>query len=340
MDRIFDMLNDAEMNPDQYKTSEVSKHEKKVILQGVRKQTLGAGHRKRRGYVAAAVIIMCAMLFSAFMGEAVLAGMEILGARIEDIIRFSSGSPEDYKTVVGKEVTQNDITVLLNEVLLDDNQLIISSTFISEEIEWDERVCAFPEVFINGRDVMEKGGGGGTLVKKLNASACNQFAFVNTNNIDQGLEGDLRIKVVFDRIRIDQGKEIKGKWSFEFTTNKDALAARTKTVPIGRRLTLDSGQEITIDNLRISPVSTTLHYTMTGGNTYDMHFIVTDQNGQELPVNSGQTMTEHSFFRYSVLEEGITRLHITPYLISGYEGDKKTDFKKILKEEAFMVDIK
>lgn len=79
---------------------------------------------------------------------------------------------------------------------------------------------------------------------------------------------------------------------------------------------------------------------MVNGAKYDTLFIVKDQDGKELKITSGHTMVKDNYFRYDALDENITKLQITPYLISGYEGEEKTDFRKVLEEESFEIDIK
>ena len=76
------------------------------------------------------------------------------------------------------------------------------------------------------------------------------------------LKGNLNIKVVYNNIRVDNDDEIQGNWSFQFVANKDKLMGDVKTIIINRKFTLENGQVVTIENIRVSPSTTTLNYTM------------------------------------------------------------------------------
>jgi hypothetical protein len=223
----------------------------------------------------------------------------------------------------------------MNEVLIDDNQIIISSTFYSDKVNLEKALSMFPKVYINGKEVSE---GGGCKVEKNKDSTYTSLTLINANDIN--LEGNLNIKVSYRNIGFESGKSINGKWDFKISANKDNLATEVRTIPLNKSLTLDSGQKILIENFKITPITATIHYTMTNGKKYDLHFKVEDQNGNELKFFSGHTMSTNNYFRYNTLDESITKLKVTPFLISGYEGELKTDFKRILQEETFEINIR
>lgn len=291
-------------------------------------------------------IVLSGIVLSTVMGNSVLASINILGMSIEEFIKVKPDSLESYKAVLDKAITKDGITVKLDEVILDDNQILISSTFkLDKELAWQEGLNPKPKVYINGKWIHE---GGGITGKKVDERNYSFLTSINTNEVEIG--ENTRIKVVYDNVYINKDEKLKGKWVFEFTASKEALLANTETIPINRTFKLNSGQVITIENLKNTPVSTTIHYTMEvpegkdltklEGADYDVMFIVKDQNGKELKWKSGQTMTKNNYFRYDTLSEEVTKIKITPYLISGYEGEKKKDYRRVLEEEAFEVNIR
>ncbi|ODA40648.1 hypothetical protein DSBG_2545 [Desulfosporosinus sp. BG] len=54
-------------------------------------------------------------------------------------------------------------------------------------------------------------------------------------------------------------------------------------------------------------------------NSYDIHFIVQDQNGNELKWVSGSTGVKSSFWIYDTLDAKIRKLKITPVVV--YYGE-------------------
>lgn len=333
MKNVHEILNNVVIDFNEYDESKLNDIEMKKMRKRV-KRKIRSRNEKILNKVAVIALLAAGLYFGFNSNILVLADIPIIGSVIEDYVK-SNKSLEDYKTIIGKTITDEGISVKLNEVLLDDNRIVLSSTFSSDKVNWENVLHPFPRVYINGKEVIEGGGG---LTKKIDDSTYTFFSSIDTNKME--LKGDLNIKVVFYDIRVKNGDTLSGKWSFYFSANKDKLIAEVKTIPINRKLTLDSGQEITIESIRISPVSTTLNYTMHNGEKYDTHFIVKDQDGKELQPSSGQTMSEHNFFRYETLDKSIAKLKITPYLTSGYEGEKKTDYHKVLEDEAFEIDIK
>lgn len=333
MKNVHEILNNVVIDFNEYDESKLNDIEMKKMRKRV-KRKIRSRNEKILNKVAVIALLAAGLYFGFHSNILALADIPIIGSVIEDYVK-SNKSLEDYKTIIGKTITDEGISVKLNEVLLDDNRIVLSSTFSSDKVNWENVLHPFPRVYINGKEVIEGGGG---LTKKIDDSTYTFFSSIDTNKME--LKGDLNIKVVFYDIRVKNGDTLSGKWSFYFSANKDKLIAEVKTIPINRKLTLDSGQEITIESIRVSPVSTTLNYTMHNGEKYDTHFIVKDQDGKELQPSSGQTMSEHNFFRYETLDKSITKLKITPYLTSGYEGEKKTDYHKVLEDEAFEIDIK
>nr|WP_225315995.1 MULTISPECIES: hypothetical protein [Bacillus cereus group] len=46
------------------------------------------------------------------------------------------------------------------------------------------------------------------------------------------------------------------------------------------------------------------------------------------------------YWRFEKLEDSVTKIVLTPVLTSGEEGEKKTNYRKVLTEEEFEVVIK
>lgn len=155
------------------------------------------------------------------------------------------------------------------------------------------------------------------------------------------LDGELDIQIIYRRLMPLKDKtSIKGEWGFSFKAYGDKLKTETKTIPIHKHFKLENGQKIEVEDLKVSPVSTKLNYKMMNGTKLDVTFTAKDQDGKELKPVSGHTLAENSYWRFEKLEDSVTKIVLTPVLTSGEEGEKKTNYRKVLTEEEFEVVIK
>ncbi|WP_176538715.1 hypothetical protein [Bacillus cereus] len=54
---------------------------------------------------------------------------------------------------------------------------------------------------------------------------------------------------------------------------------------------------------------------------------------------SGHTLVKDSYARFEKLDDSVTTIMFNPIVTSGEEGEKKTDYKRVLKEDVFEVII-
>ncbi|MBE1556259.1 DUF4179 domain-containing protein [Sporosarcina limicola] len=344
MKGLYKALNEVEVDTTEYNPMELTDLEKKRMKNRMKKKL---GRRKqinkiRVGSIAAAVIIM----FSIGVGTntITLAKVPIIGPLLEEYLKINDNqSLEDYKMVIGESVEDNGIQVTLNEVMLDEGKLLISSTFhtnfsdIDLEYNWFSDI----EVYINGSKFGHVGGSGGP--KNITSSTVNYFwaASLEKNK----LEDIQDIKIVFNNLERSGSKKLKkGKWSFEFTASAENLLTERKSIPIDKHFILENGQQIIVDAIVLTPASTTLYYQMLSEEKYvydyDVHFIVEDVTGKKYDPVSASTSGEKSHIRFGILDEKITKLKITPYLMSGKEGKEKTDYYEVLTDEEFEINLK
>ncbi|WP_027625942.1 DUF4179 domain-containing protein [Clostridium lundense] len=180
-------------------------------------------NKKRKIAVGVAVFLGITFM-SPFVRKNVLANIKLLGISIEEFIQNKSSTLKDYKTVIEKDVKQNDVSIKLNEFILDGNQVVISSTINSDKVKWKESaVVLSPQIYINDKNIMAAGGGGSSKQKKIDDSTCSFRNFLILNDKDlANLKGNLHVKIVYDTI-FNGRDELKGNWAFEFNYNKDNM---------------------------------------------------------------------------------------------------------------------
>ncbi|MES5928880.1 DUF4179 domain-containing protein [Bacillus cereus group sp. MG9] len=337
----YEMLNDIKIDENEYKEVNLTHIEKKKIQKRISKKIRkNKGHTKRNIAIVTSAAALFIMMMTVDMRR-MIADIPLIGSKMEDYVN-SRGEPlKEYKTTIGQTVYDNGVEVRLDEVMIDEGQIIVNSTFKSNSVNLGDIFLPYPDVYINGKELNGSGGGGKQRVNDYT------YTFFTTTNLKDSqmkpmeLDGELDIQIIYRRLMPLKDKtSIKGEWGFSFKASGDKLKAETKTIPIHKHFKLENGQTIEVEDLKVSPVSTKLNYKMMNGTKLDVTFTVKDQDGKELKPVSGHTLAENSYWRFEKLEDSVTKIVLTPVLTSGEEGEKKTKYRKVLTEEEFEVVIK
>lgn len=333
MKNLFERLNDEKMNLSEFEGGQLTDIEKKATKKRIKaKLKSRSGNKKRILAVAASLAVITILGMNT---KYTLADIPIIGNALEKFVYSQEGSLSDYKTVIGDSVKDNGVKVTLNEIILDEGQLLISSTFHTELSDSDVAYNWYSniEVYINGSKTKGRGGGG---PEEITNSAVNYFWASDLRNLN--LQDHQQIKIVFNNLeRSDSKKLIDGTWSFEFTTSGEKLKADKKSIPINKYFTLKGGQQVTVEELILTPVSTMITYN-TENISNDLHFRIEDQNRVELQELSANIPGYNSYIRFIALENNITKLRVIPYIYSNDAGVDKNEV--ILYDEIFEVDVK
>ena len=333
MKNIFEKLNEEQIDLTEYDKAQLTDIERAATKKRIKAKLKKRTNNKTRilGFVASVAIIM----FIGMNSKYALADLPIIGSAIEKFVYSKEHSLQDYKTVLGESVRDNGVKVTLNEVMLDEGRLLISSTFHSdfsdEDLEWNW----FPEIsiYINGKEQSTAGGGG---PQQINNTSLIHFWDADVGNLN--LEDEHDIKIMYKNLRRSDSKKMKeGKWSFEFTASGKNLLAERESITIDKNFVLDDGQEVIVEDLIITPVSTTLYYNMKNVST-NVYFKIEDQNGHELQgVSARGGNSSDNSMRFVAIEDHISKLKIIPYTESSIIEGRKMN---ILHDQAFEIDVK
>ncbi|WP_243524785.1 DUF4179 domain-containing protein [Bacillus pseudomycoides] len=333
----YEMLNEVVVDENEYTEVQLSDIENKRIKKRISKKLKKKrSHTKRNIAIvtSAAVLFFITMTFDM---RGMIADIPLIGSNMEDYVNSGREPLKEYKTTIGQTVYDNGVEVRLDEVLIDEGQIIVNSTFKSNRADLKDMFPS-PNIYINGKALNGSGGGNQKKVNDYTYTFFSAIDLKDENMREMNVEGELDIQVVYRDITLMSHKSsVKGEWGFSFKASGDKLKAETKTIPIQKHFTLENGQKIEVEDLKISPVSTKLNYKMLKGNKLDVTFSAKDQNGNELKFVSGHTLLEDSYWRFEKLDDSVTQITFTPTVTSGEEGEKKTDYRKVLKEEAFEV---
>ncbi|CEK35194.1 hypothetical protein DUF4179 [[Clostridium] sordellii] len=251
---------------------------------------------------------------------------------------------DNYKTVVGKSITKNDLTITLNEVVIDGDELTLYTKYEYEKGIENGGVLGNRAIYINGELKQAGGGGSSTKIDK------NTEEEVMTYNIGSELKGDLDVKIVYSNpIYTENNKEktINGKWVFEFKTNGDELAINTKTIKLNQSFKLGKDETITLKEYKTNDLGTKIIYDRDIHNDkfvgYDLKLIGKDDLGNDVEFSLRSTDENQGRFKLNNLDENLdknaTKLKLVPYAAKQDDksGKMNSDFKQIGDE--FTIDL-
>lgn len=243
MKDIYSLLNDVETNISSYAVEELTDGEKRKMLKKIN-QILGndkGSTTKRRNYAAiaacAATIILIAGTIS--LNDGVYATAKSIAWQIGDFLGVEKNL-QDYTTVIGTEKTDKGYTIKLNEIILDEDQLIVSSSVKSQEKLSAGGLMPFAEVYVNGKQVSVAAGGGSKFIDDYTEESVLDYELedIDTN-------GRLDIELVYTGILKDD-KEAKGDWRFHFEADGAKLAMDTTRIALNNSFPLPNGSKLVL----------------------------------------------------------------------------------------------
>lgn len=308
MRELFEKLNDEKINFEEFEEHSLSKIENRAIKKRLSKK-LKSRHRipiKTLSAVALLALISVVTMNSNFA----LADIPIIGEKLEAFVYSQTGTLTDYKTIIGDSVEDHGVKVTLNEVILDEGQLLISSTFHTKLENEDLAYNWFSDIDIYiDRQKLQLGGGGGP--QEITASYINYFWAADIGHID--LQNEQSIRIVFnDLTRSDSSTKINGKWAFKFNASGENLLANSKKIPLQRSFTLENGQTIELEEIILTPVSSKLNYKM--NNLQDeLYFKIENEYGVEIQGISAQYSGFENYNRFAAIKG--SKIEIIPVLV-------------------------
>ncbi|HEY5560590.1 MAG TPA: DUF4179 domain-containing protein [Clostridiaceae bacterium] len=354
MNKILEVLNNAEIDLDDYKDYELNDIEKKQIKKKIRVRINNKKVKGNRKMPAIAVVIFGLIFVCVFMSRNVLANVNIFGTSIEEFFHLKTNTLQNYKTVINKAVTDNGVTVKLNEFMMDETGIMIDSTFSKYTNNWSWATSSSlePQVFINGKNILESGYGSGTSAIVIDSSTCSFLNDISPSDKKYlNLAGDFNVRIVFDKVN-NGDRVINGNWVFEFTSNKDKISEITRRLPINKSFTTDEGVKVTIKDIRFSPLKTELDYYTSDALHFDIQFKLEDENMKEYACNSGfgNSYSEENpetigYYGYDIIDDKIDKIKITPILkamVMPKDGDHeiRVGYTKVLDAQAIEVNTR
>ncbi|MCY6369381.1 DUF4179 domain-containing protein [Clostridium ganghwense] len=334
---IYDMLNEVEIDLNEYDIEDFSDIEKAKIKKNFKKSIRNKNTLYKKGAIIASIAILSIGLVGSNLGNQVWACANTIVYDIASHLGIEK-SLDEYKTVIDKSITNNGITIKLNEVILDKDELIISSIRKYSEKIGEDSLPITADIYINGKEVSDACGGGSRKIDEYTVEDIMSYDLEEND-----FSGDLNIKAVFSNARIN-GKTKKGRWVFEFKTNGDELKLDTKEISLNNTFTLENGQNIILEKYTSNNLGQKIYYSKTPkGTDYDMVLRGHDDLGNKIEFYASRETASNGIFKLTTihgnLNENAKILTLTPYAVKFPEksGRMSNDFKKVGKE--FTIDL-
>lgn len=354
MKDIYDLLNDVQTDTQSYGIEPVSELDKKRMKKVLRQHTGKRSHKKAAG-VACAAVLLAVLAVPVVGGDMVYAAGEGIAWHISSFLGLERDLQE-YATVVGTSQTDNGYTLRLNEVVLDQGSLVVSTSTYKEdgtvftEDEFINMGAPAGEIFINGRPIFGGSGGGAGLEEDGSIGAVISYDLDNIDTSDE-----LDIKLVYRDIGPigDRGlfhSATSGKWEFHFTADGAALAADTITIALNQQFTLPNDIKVTLMDYTSNAMGQRVYFTTVGGTAtdrsdYHLRLQGVDDQGQEIVFETRRADGRKGtgYMCCEILGAQITEqtkwLDLTPYAVAFPKGSGKMSHDYQPMGEPFRIEL-
>lgn len=338
---IYELLNQVEVNIEDYEEEELSDMEKQKLKDNFKKNIRKKINLKKFGIIAAALILTISVVGQTNIGKNVYAAAE---SKISEMY-YSIGKAlgierniEPYSNVVNQTIQDKGIEVKLTDVIIDKDELIFSTI-----VNTNKRVDGFrfdSEIFIDGKRLTNYGTTGMRRVMDDSNTLFLQTDCVDIKGIDTKENVDIKIELSdFNYYIGDVEENIKGRWKFEFTANGEELTENTYVLPIEYSFDIDE-QSYSLEEFRLNPVNQKIFGKVKGKpkDTYQIDLRGVDNLGNEvvffLESKSGKDIVFKYENIYGDLSNEITSITLTPYAAKLPEksGRMSGDWNQVGKE--------
>lgn len=335
MKDVYELLNDVDVDLSQYEEVDLSDIEKKRIKKRLHQNLKVSSIPKVSKAVAAGLCILVISGFTLVKTAPTFAvGIPVVGDIIKHMTGYDYAEFDKYTSVINKAVDKSGINATLNEVMLDENQLRIATTFKSNEKLKDRIIFAScPKVYVNGK--LLKVSAGGTK------QPIDEYSYLTVDSLnvhDEKIPTNISMRVVYDEIIfVNQNgtddKRVAGPWEFEFNSSKSEIEKNTKVIKLNKNVAIGD-VKVELKNLSITPLTTNLSFNFTG--KLPVSFIIKDDKGNVLrgegsgygtggPVEIIKNQYK-AYESFSAVSKEAKKLYITPYFNNGNTKDGKGKF--------------
>ncbi|HGH7173110.1 TPA: DUF4179 domain-containing protein [Bacillus wiedmannii] len=311
---IYKELNDIQLDITEFEEIPLTKLEEKQWGKRVKNKLRKNKQSKKWFGVAAACMLMVSITVP--LGQSSLANTPFIAGLIEKYL--DEQQPRDYspyKTAIGKTAENKYGKLTLNEVLVDDNKLLISSTFEpAKGVKFDYQTYLIPQVRINGREFSSTKDAQSV---EVNDSMYTIYSGVELSEISQ--TDELQIEITYDTFNRDT--VIEQPWIFDIEVSQAQLLKEKQTFDLNETIVLSDGNKVTVKKIVSTPISTTIYYDVTQSANEDVYFKIESESGKTYMFKEGLVSNKEgdiSYSRFDGINVSVGKYSLVPY--SGKEN--------------------
>jgi hypothetical protein len=268
--------------------------------------------------VSVVVAAACVLSLSLTMDKGTIASMPFVSGIVEkymypnENIDFSS-----YKTAIGETAENARGKLTLNEVMLDDQQVVLSATFEpADGVKFDYQTFIGPKVKINGEDFSVVTGGESIELNDAMYTIYNDIELskvIDTENV--------HIEISYETWRhsMEESEIIEQPWTFDVQVSQEKLLAEKKVFELNNLFTLTNGEKVRIEKVVSTPISTTIYYDLSQSKSEDIRFAI--QSNEELntftSIFNSNDVGEVSYARFN----GLSLQETKKYFLVAFDSD-------------------
>lgn len=365
----FDILNGLDNSNDNIEEVEVSNEEKEALK--IKMRTIIRKENKKKKKIRNKIIaasVSCIMLGSFVLNsESVIASMNNIGKKIESYFGKEEGTLKSYKDEVLKSVEDKGIKFSLNEIMLNDEELVVSmmidySNFDFESISIkknkENKVSVYPntgiEITLDGEKVNISGMGGEYDYDSEN-KVTNAFMSFDMNGAE--LDKDYNIKVNLEQIvvkeRFKEEKLVEGNWTLDSNFSGKKLKNEVEVIELNETIELEEYfyQNYILNEVRKTPASIVVKYNQEkpyrirnkGEKVNILELMFFDENEEKLEFLSRGGSSETGFSYEYKGDKELTKINVIPVVYE--ERNALLNLlgmplkEKILNEKAIIIDL-
>lgn len=330
---IYELLNEVETDLNEYSDEHLTEIEnkriKKKVIHNMKKKNSG------KKIVAAACVCLCAVGLAAgpLKGE-VQAAMKYVSYTIANSLGIQKDlSP--YESVLNQSVSDDGVTITLNSVILDENELVVSTSEVYDrELKENDMSTISGSIYINGRDVSTGASGGTALADPHTMQSVMHYDI-------EGLDtsGKLDFELVFS------DREGGGNWEFAFEADGSKLSIDTFRRALDNSFELPDGTQVTLSEFTNNALGEKIYFTYnTDRCEYDMKLEGTDDLGNEISFYLSRAGSGRGRFNIDDLRphigENASSVTLTLYAVAfpKESGKMSNDFAQV--GEPFTIELK
>lgn len=239
---------------------------------------------------------------------------------------------ESYIDSVGKTITKNGISITLDEIAADKENLWVAiSDNINDSKEKD--TILLTEVEINGKAAQLDGTY--ALEKKENGTDGQVCHYRLEDTTIKDNTADIKMKVwLFDPTEMDTADtKDTDDYIFEFSSNWEELEKNTINVNVNKKIKISPNQNLTISKMSLNDLASTIYGNLDNKEYEDYYLIGTDDKGNQglyRMTNYGYAETVFEESRNNTKYKGISpdAKTVTLELYVNKEEKNRTTYKK------------